>query len=316
MLYIDRELVLHHFEGLPEIKTTMISKASGVFLWVILVVKRLRTAWDKGYQPSQIRRILEELPPKLEDLYSHITDSMTKVQLNTSSRIAQFVLSSKEPPSANDVHYILALTDEQSECSLMEIASTAPINAQKLQRFRSFLTEITGGLFEISTASSTNIVQVIHETVRGFLHRLGGFSDGTTRPILSLAMEKYALSVEVRGAFGQADRKTTDITSWIRFCERSPPEQLYLMSQAVPEHLVVHGLACIEPVRITAEGWLFAFGLMKFISADKEDPDEQFTTDDYETSRVRKFMPLAVEILEFLTTHKRVLGLSRLTRQD
>ena len=196
MLYVDRELFLHNCEG-HEIKATMTSKASGVFLWVSLVIKRLRTAWDKGCLTVQVKRILDELPPKLEDLYLHITKSITEEQLNTSSRIAQLVLYSKDSLSANDLHSILALTDELSERSLLDISSAAPTNTHRIERFRAFLTEITGGLFEISTASSTNIVQVIHETARDFLRKLGDFNEEQIQEIKYPAIRNYATSLEI-----------------------------------------------------------------------------------------------------------------------
>lgn len=53
------------------------SKASGVLLWVVLVVKRLRNGLQDYDTISDLLQKLDELPPSLEKLYVHILGSMS-----------------------------------------------------------------------------------------------------------------------------------------------------------------------------------------------------------------------------------------------
>ena len=332
-LYVDRELVLPNYGDIGEIKTQTVGKASGVFLWVVLVVKRLRTAWDKGSLPRQIRQILEELPPKLEDLYSHIVGSMTEEQLKLTSQIAHLVLFVKTPLSPNDLDIILALTSGPSEHSLIEIASNSPINTQALSRFRAYLTEATGGLFEVSMSTSTMFVQVIHETVRGFLRSVGAqdlhrrasrtFENDTIHEAISLAIRNYALSSEIRASFTSSIGGHPNTTDWIGFCERSPPQNFHLLSQAAPKYFVLHGIEHIRdkeqhpytPKRgselITeVEGWLFAFAMMSLRASDRKIPDAELSYYNRTEAQAPKSAQIAQEYLSFINKHSSSLGLN------
>ena len=335
-LYVDRELILQNYGNIGEIKTKTVSKASGVFLWVLLVVKRLRTAWDKGCLPRHIRQILEELPPRLEDLYSHIIRSMTEEQLKLTSQIAQLVLLAKKPLSPNDLDINLALTSGPSGHSLVEIASTSPINIQALSQFRAYLTEATGGLFEVSMSTSTTYVQVIHETVRSFLRSVGvqdlhgqisrAFGQDTVHENINLAIRNYSLSSEVRSNFDSTISGHPYTTNWVQFCERSPPQHLYFLSQAAPEYLVLHGLEHMgasdrHPCTLQrksefiteVEGWLFAFAMMSLRASDQKDPDVELSYDDHTQAQAQapNFAGMAREFLQFIDKQSYSLGLNK-----
>lgn len=331
-LYVDRELVLHGFGDLAELKTKMIEKASGVFLWITLVVKKLRTAWDRGCTPLQIRQILESLPDELRDLYLHVSSSMTEEQLKISRQIAQLVLCSEEPLSAIDLHSILALASASSGVSLLEIASSAPINAHNLARFEAYITEITGGFFEISAHDSKLVVQVIHETIRDFLksseaQKLYGrsspaFSEQKTEKIIRSAMHNYTKSDEVRATFAPSNARLSQANRWTRFCEQNPPQHLYPLSEAVPVYLVIHGLKYmnialqqsqgsqqISEIHLLLEGWLFAYAMMNLKAPSEEDSNTDPLEDGYRARSTPQFVELAQRFLCFVDQHEDVLGL-------
>ena len=72
------------------------SKAEGVFLWVILVVKRLIDGLRDYDTLSDLLHKLDELPPGLEKLYHHMLDVMDPGHRRQGSKILQLVLRSTE----------------------------------------------------------------------------------------------------------------------------------------------------------------------------------------------------------------------------
>lgn len=55
-----------------ELQRTVCDRCSGVFLWVVLVVKMIREANDSGKARSELRSILASLPDQLHDLFANI----------------------------------------------------------------------------------------------------------------------------------------------------------------------------------------------------------------------------------------------------
>ncbi|KAH9907534.1 hypothetical protein F4778DRAFT_545284 [Xylariomycetidae sp. FL2044] len=51
---------------------TLVSKASGVFLWVVLACQSLLEGYDAFDYPKELQRRVNELPSELEDLFKHI----------------------------------------------------------------------------------------------------------------------------------------------------------------------------------------------------------------------------------------------------
>lgn len=60
----------------------IVKNASGVFLWVKLVVDELVIGMEEGDYPSELQRRLDTLPPDLEDLYNRILDQISLKNLH------------------------------------------------------------------------------------------------------------------------------------------------------------------------------------------------------------------------------------------
>ncbi|KAH7143738.1 hypothetical protein EDB81DRAFT_796262 [Dactylonectria macrodidyma] len=56
-------------EGTEALVSEMVDKASGVFLWVVLACRSLLDGLIAYDSPSELRKRIDELPPKLEDLF-------------------------------------------------------------------------------------------------------------------------------------------------------------------------------------------------------------------------------------------------------
>jgi hypothetical protein len=69
--YIDAKLTVR--EGVKlELSPKIFDRCSGIFLWVVLVVRRLREASDSGRSRSQLLVILDATPEELEELFADV----------------------------------------------------------------------------------------------------------------------------------------------------------------------------------------------------------------------------------------------------
>jgi hypothetical protein len=69
-------------------------KAAGVVLWVVLVVRNLRSGLQDYDTSAELQRKLDELPPTLEKLYAHMLGSMSSRHRQQGSKLLQIVLRS------------------------------------------------------------------------------------------------------------------------------------------------------------------------------------------------------------------------------
>jgi hypothetical protein len=70
------------------------TKAAGVFLWVMLLVKSLLDGLRNYDTIDELRHRLEELPADLEDLYRHMLYRMSPAYRHQASRMLQLVIRS------------------------------------------------------------------------------------------------------------------------------------------------------------------------------------------------------------------------------
>ncbi|POR32105.1 Ankyrin repeat domain-containing protein 50 [Tolypocladium paradoxum] len=140
--YIDSELKIGRSKVAGEIRAELQAKASGVFMWVVLVVDILNKEHDRG-RIHALRKRLREIPAGLHYLFR---DILTRQK--------------------NYTFAVLAGTDPESLESWDQELTTLAI----IQRF---ILDSSKGLAE-TTKSKTPVVQFIHESVRDFLFKDNG----------------------------------------------------------------------------------------------------------------------------------------------
>ncbi|KAK5660350.1 hypothetical protein OQA88_12891 [Cercophora sp. LCS_1] len=151
-------------------------KASGVFMWVVLVVDILNQAHDQGRPSRYLLRKLQALPDNLHDLFR---DILTRDQNNRGELLLclQWVLFARRPLTPVELYYAIHL-------------GTAPQDLDgkpEPEQAKLFITNFSKGLAEVVDASSKKssaarnsprgsrmFVQFIHESVRDFLLKEGG----------------------------------------------------------------------------------------------------------------------------------------------
>ncbi|RAQ99003.1 nb-arc and ankyrin domain-containing protein [Stemphylium lycopersici] len=163
--YVETELKIGKNKIAQQVRAELQEKASGIFMWVVLVVGMLNKEFDDG-QVHALRRKLKAIPGDLHKLFRDILtrDSHNKERLVL---CIQWVLFAKQLLSPEQLHHALLLSidsDAISECDPEETTK---------DDIKRFLLNSSKGLAK-TTASKEPRVQFIHESVRDFLLKENG----------------------------------------------------------------------------------------------------------------------------------------------
>lgn len=168
--YIQSNLAIGKSKLAENIRARVKEKASGVFMWVVLVVRMLKEAYDKG-NIHALRERLDKIPPKLHELFEDIltrdNESMDAMLLSI-----QWVLFAETPLSPEELYYAMlsGLPDHNRG-----IRWQWDPTETTLDTMRNFILTSSKGLAEV-TKSRQPKVQFIHESVRDFLLKDNGLS--------------------------------------------------------------------------------------------------------------------------------------------
>lgn len=78
--------------------SSVVSKASGVFLWVKIVVSSLLAGLSQADRPSDLKRRLDDLPEDLEGLYERLIDNIDPFYLEHATQYFTLMKACPEPP--------------------------------------------------------------------------------------------------------------------------------------------------------------------------------------------------------------------------
>lgn len=166
--YLSTELRIGDSELAEEIRAEVQEKSSGVFMWVILVVRILNKEYDDGNMHN-LRRKLDDIPGELHELFR---DILTRDHLHRDRLLLciQWVLFAKKPLRPDELYFAIL-----SGCQPDILDNWTAEKATK-SVMEKFLLSSSKGLVEI-TKSSTPTVKYIHESVRDFLLKEDGLRD-------------------------------------------------------------------------------------------------------------------------------------------
>jgi ankyrin repeat protein len=157
--YVKTELKVGNSMIADQIRTELQRKASGIFMWVVLVVRMLNRESDRG-QVQELWKKLQDIPNDLHQLFYNI---LTRDSLNQDRFVLciQWILYAKHPLSPEQLHHaILSGIDPDGMAKIDYGNTTEDIT-------RLFVLNSSKGLAEI-TVSKNPTVQFIHESVRDF----------------------------------------------------------------------------------------------------------------------------------------------------
>lgn len=170
-------------EHAAELVNEVVMRASGVFLWVALVVKSLLNGLRNRDTIEDLRTQLSELPSDLDAFYTHMlkhVEPLYREQAARAFQIFEILVTAPRDFNATALQFELAL---ESRPHATPLDSLEPIGhreiASRIQRLDIFLKSRCGGLLEISDSNTPSgsldgilslaKVQFLHRTVREFL---------------------------------------------------------------------------------------------------------------------------------------------------
>ena len=163
--YVETELKIGNSKIAQQTRAELQEKASGIFMWVVLVVGILNKESDRG-QVLTLRRKLREIPGDLHELFR---DILTRDTHNKDGLVLciQWILFAKQPLSPEQLYHAIL-----SGLDLEVVAEWDPEEITK-DVVKRFILDSSKGLAE-ATASKEQKVQFIHESVRDFLLKENG----------------------------------------------------------------------------------------------------------------------------------------------
>jgi len=163
--YLRSELKIGHSGLAEQIKAEILERASGIFLWVVLVIQMLSKEYDRG-RIHALRKRLDEIPNGLDELFK---DILTRDGQNIEELILclQCILYAKRPLKREEL-YFAVLAGVAPEA--LTAWTSEEITEQDMERF---ILSSSKGLAEL-TKSENQTVQFIHESVRDFLLKGNG----------------------------------------------------------------------------------------------------------------------------------------------
>lgn len=164
--YVEKELPEGVDSSILSIREDMISRANGVFLWAVLATKRLLKAIDQGEEDVELRRLLNSIPHKLDDLFDEIfknaDNSIAKRQELV--RMAQWIFCAFRPLTIDEFFTAMLLQSINKSMSFRDLE----LSTNAHDRLKKRIIDVSGGLFEVAETGYHTRVQVIHESVREF----------------------------------------------------------------------------------------------------------------------------------------------------
>ncbi|KAK6851587.1 hypothetical protein PG995_011712 [Apiospora arundinis] len=241
--YIDNALRIGTGKLVDEIKYDLQEKASGVFMWVVLVVEILNVECDRGGRHC-LRERLRQIPGDLHTLFH---DLLTRDTNNTPGLLLciQWVLFAKHPLTPKQL-YFAVISGLQPE--KLAVCHTEEITDDDIAKY---ILNNSKGLTE-STKSTIPTIQFIHESVRDFLLKDNGLQtvwpnagsniQGQSHEALKQACRAYLnsepvaqLSVTVpllKDSWEESRKTQQDVNSKLPFLEYANQGVLYHANMA------------------------------------------------------------------------------------
>ncbi|KAG5748345.1 hypothetical protein H9Q70_008968 [Fusarium xylarioides] len=158
--YLDSELEIGDSKLAQEVRAQIKEKASGVFMWVVLVSGILQQKYDQG-RIHTLKQTLREIPGDLHELFR---DILTRDNANKDELLLciQWILFARKPLKPEQLYFAIRSHTERatSNWDRDEIGEVAISN---------FILSSSKGLAEVTRVKKDPTVQFIHESVRDFL---------------------------------------------------------------------------------------------------------------------------------------------------
>ncbi|KAK3371759.1 hypothetical protein B0T24DRAFT_579192, partial [Lasiosphaeria ovina] len=163
--FVNNQLAEFRARTSSTIPTWITERASGVFMWARLVVKRVLDLEREGAGLKKIERAIHSIPPDLDELYRQLIRSMEPA----SQKLIQWICFATRPLSIDELQWAMVI---EADCPhrLLEAYRSAEDYVPDSNRMKRQVQTLSRGLAEVS---HTQVVQFIHQSVKDFFVEKG-----------------------------------------------------------------------------------------------------------------------------------------------
>lgn len=173
--FITGRLHIGNHENLDQIRDEILKKANGVFMWAVLAIEILNSKYRRGRipggeGPEGLERLLSDMPKDLHDLFRDILTRYVDVDNDHTSAetllCMQWVIFAERPLRVTELR-----------CAILLGIGETPVQCAE-QNARLYILDVSRGLTETVSGADggSDVVQVIHESVRDFLLKEKGLT--------------------------------------------------------------------------------------------------------------------------------------------
>jgi Ankyrin repeats (3 copies)/NACHT domain len=155
-----------------ELQNLIVKKSSSVFLWVVLVVEKVLKYKERGETFYYQKREIENLPPKLQDLFQNILKDLDPEDKRLTCEIMQLVYRTRSTLSPEQLYVAMSFCSSAPSRSFKTWRESGD-HIDDVRQIEVLIRSRSRGLLEVKAIGG--YVQFIHESVRNFLVDHDGF---------------------------------------------------------------------------------------------------------------------------------------------
>ncbi|TKA76769.1 hypothetical protein B0A49_08379 [Cryomyces minteri] len=160
-------------EELRVLKEEVKNRASGSFLWAVLVIPVILRL-HKYLELGTIRRKIGELPPDLDSLYTDILNEIQDDEERSRAlRLIEWICFARRPLDMGELRYAVAVGSDASPASLQEWRMSDEY-VETDSKMEQATVHLSCGLVEILQQNERRVAQFIHQSVKDYLIQGGG----------------------------------------------------------------------------------------------------------------------------------------------
>jgi ankyrin repeat protein/nucleoside phosphorylase len=163
--YVQKKSEFGNDQLSQDIQKDIVDRSSGVFMWVILVIRKLNKEYDRGCPVSKLKETMSHIPGDLGKFFQEILDQSNGDDGPSTQLCLQWLLYSERPLDREELYF--AIQAGKDGDAVMPLWNRHDVPTEIMD---AFILNSSKGLAEL-TQNAT--VQFIHETIREYL-----FGDG------------------------------------------------------------------------------------------------------------------------------------------
>lgn len=146
----------------------IVTKASGNFQWVTLVVPEVLKMFRKGRSLQSMQANIQRLPSALDEMYGQLLDSIDSEDVEQALRLLQWICFSFKPLSLEELRIVMVIDVSPPHTSTTQ-CKDAPEYTHTDQEMERRILDLSRGLAEVRKHKHRRIVQFVHQSVSDFL---------------------------------------------------------------------------------------------------------------------------------------------------